>query len=231
MSPRTPQSETKSPVVTDRDSTLAAQDVVAPGRRVGGGFLDPKMLWTVAAGRVPQAGPPGPDQEPGHVRGRDRLGADRLRRDRPAVDLRLDDHRLAVADRALRQPGGGGRRGPRQGAGGDAAADQAGDGRAAADRVEARRFRRARSAWSRYPAPRSRSATTWSSRRARSSPATATSSTASPRSTSRPSPASRLRSSASPAATGRRSPAAPRCCRTRSSSRSPPSRVRRSSTG
>ena len=46
MSPRTPQSETKSPVVTDRDSTLAAQDVVAPGRRVGGGFLDPKMLWS-----------------------------------------------------------------------------------------------------------------------------------------------------------------------------------------
>ncbi len=46
MSPRTPQSETKSPEVTDRDSTLTAQDVVAPGRRVGGGFLDPKMLWT-----------------------------------------------------------------------------------------------------------------------------------------------------------------------------------------
>jgi potassium-transporting ATPase ATP-binding subunit len=46
MSPRTPQSETKSPVETDRDSSLAAQDVVAPGRRVGGGFLDPKMLWS-----------------------------------------------------------------------------------------------------------------------------------------------------------------------------------------
>ena len=45
MSPRTPQSETKSPEVTDRDSTLAAQDLVAPGRRVGGGFLDPHMLW------------------------------------------------------------------------------------------------------------------------------------------------------------------------------------------
>ncbi len=45
MSPRTPQSESKSPEVTDRDSTLTAQDVVAPGRRVGGGFLDPKMLW------------------------------------------------------------------------------------------------------------------------------------------------------------------------------------------
>src|ERR1700678_581272 len=45
MSPRTPQSQTKSPEVTDRDSTLSAQDLVAPGRRVGGGFLDPHMLW------------------------------------------------------------------------------------------------------------------------------------------------------------------------------------------
>jgi potassium-transporting ATPase ATP-binding subunit len=45
MSPRTPQSETKSPEVTDRDSALSAQDLVAPGRRVAGGFLDPKMLW------------------------------------------------------------------------------------------------------------------------------------------------------------------------------------------
>jgi potassium-transporting ATPase ATP-binding subunit len=45
MSPRTPQSESKSPEVTDRDSTLNAQDLVGPGRRVAGGFLDPKMLW------------------------------------------------------------------------------------------------------------------------------------------------------------------------------------------
>src|ERR1700728_3099142 len=46
MSPRTPQSEsTKSPEVADPDSTLPAQDLVAPGRRVGGGFLDPHMLW------------------------------------------------------------------------------------------------------------------------------------------------------------------------------------------
>ena len=45
MSPRTPQSETKSPEVTDRDSTLNAQDLVAPGRRAAGGFLDPHMLW------------------------------------------------------------------------------------------------------------------------------------------------------------------------------------------
>ena len=53
-----------------------------------------------------------------------------------------------------------------------------------------------------------------SSRPARSSPATATSSRASPRWTSRPSPASRRRSSASRAATAPRSPAAPRCCPT-----------------
>jgi K+-transporting ATPase ATPase B chain len=33
-------------VVTDRDSTLTTQDLAAPGRRVGGGFLDPKMLWS-----------------------------------------------------------------------------------------------------------------------------------------------------------------------------------------
>src|ERR1700678_4158052 len=45
MSPRTPQSETKSPEAADRDSTLKGQDLVAPARRVGGGFLDPHMLW------------------------------------------------------------------------------------------------------------------------------------------------------------------------------------------
>src|SRR6202789_535896 len=45
MSPRTPQSETKTPEAANPDSTLSAQDLVAPGRRVGGGFLDPKMLW------------------------------------------------------------------------------------------------------------------------------------------------------------------------------------------
>ena len=48
------------------------------------------------------------------------------------------------------------------------------------------------------------SATTWWSRRARSSPVTGTWSRASPRWTSRPSPASPPRSSASPAATGPR---------------------------
>src|SRR5580698_1429347 len=45
MSPRTPQSATKSPEAASPDSTLTTQDLVAPGRRVGGGFLDPHMLW------------------------------------------------------------------------------------------------------------------------------------------------------------------------------------------
>ena len=31
--------------VTTADSTLTAQDLAAPGRRIGGGFLDPQMLW------------------------------------------------------------------------------------------------------------------------------------------------------------------------------------------
>ena len=53
--------------------------------------------------------------------------------------------------------------------------------------------------------------------RATTSPPTARSSRAWPRSTSRPSPASRPRSSASPAATARPSPAAPRCSPTGSS--------------
>src|ERR1700691_4275893 len=53
MSPRTPQSQsTKSPEVPDPDATLTAQDLVAPGRRVGGGFLDPHMLWKSLPGAL-----------------------------------------------------------------------------------------------------------------------------------------------------------------------------------
>ena len=70
-------------------------------------------------------------------------------------------------------------------------------------------------------APRCAPATWWSSRPASGSPATATSSRASPRSTSRRSPARARRSSASPAATGAPSPAAPSCCPTGSSCGSP----------
>ncbi len=75
-----------------------------------------------------------------------------------------------------------------------------------------------------------RAATSWSSRPARSSPATAPSSRASPRSTSPRSPASPRPSSASPAATAAPSPAARACCRTGSSSRSPRSPGTASST-
>ncbi len=143
MSPRQLRNHETKPLGTAAaDSTLHRPRTSslpgAPGRRR---LPRPAHALEVAAGRVPQAGPAGPDQEPGHVRRRGRLGADHLLGDHPQLDLRLDDHRLALAHRALRQPGRGGRRGPRQGAGRDAAADQAGDGRAAADRVEARRFR------------------------------------------------------------------------------------------
>ena len=129
--------------------------------------------------------------------------------------VRLADHGLALADGDLREPGRGGRRGPRQGAGGDAAAGPTGDDRPAAGRL---------AAWpgvatARRPSTRSSCGrvTSSSSRPARSSPATATSSRASPASTSRPSPVSRRRSSASRAATAARSPAAPGCSRTASS--------------
>jgi len=46
MSALTPQSESKTVEGTGGDSTLTAQDLAAPGRRVAGGFLDPHMLWT-----------------------------------------------------------------------------------------------------------------------------------------------------------------------------------------
>src|SRR6202167_1477808 len=45
MSAQTPQSGSKSVGVTDRDSTSVTPESSAPVRRVGGGLLDPKMLW------------------------------------------------------------------------------------------------------------------------------------------------------------------------------------------
>ena len=141
--------------------------------------------------------------------------------DRGPVGVRLGDHRLAVADRGVRQPGRGGRRGPRQGPGRDAAQDPHADGRAPAGRLDARRRPGVGPGRGGRRRPRSASATACWSRPARSSPVTATSSRAWPASTSRRSPASRRRSSASPAATARRSPAARRCCPTGSSCRSP----------
>ena len=106
--------------------------------RVGGGLLDPKILWKSTAGRVQEAGPPGADQEPGHVRGRGRLRTDPVHGDQVAIGVQLDHRGLAVADRRVRQPGRGGGRGPRQGAGRDAAPGQARDDGAAADQLAAR---------------------------------------------------------------------------------------------
>ena len=104
--------------------------------------------------------------------------------------VRLGDHRLAVADRALRQPGRGGRRGPGQGPGRHPAAGQEGHHRPPADRLDAgRRAERLPRGGGAGRRSCSRATSSWS-RPARSSPATATSSRASPASTSRPSPAS-----------------------------------------
>ena len=122
----------------------------APDRRRA---ARPQDAVEVDSGRVQEAGPAGPAQEPGHVRRRGRRRADHLHGDHQAVGLQLDDRRLAVADRGLRQPGRGRGRGPRQGAGRDAAPDQAGDRGPPADRLAARARRR--SAWrncARHPA-------------------------------------------------------------------------------
>ena len=120
------------------------------------------------------------------------------------------------SDGDLRQLRRGHGRGPRQGPGRHAAPDarrRPRPGVLSADGAEEL-----------VPAAELPRATWWSARPGELIPSTATSSRASPRSTSRPSPASRPRSSASPAATARRSPAAPRCCPTGSWCGSPPSR-------
>ena len=134
---------------------------------------------------------------------------------RPPGHLHLVHHHLAVPDGDLRQLRRGHGRGPGQGPGRHPAPDALGD-RGPPPRP--RRHRGAGAGGRRWPR-----ATWWSARPATSSPPTARSSRASPRSTSRPSPASRPRSSASRAATARPSPAGPRCCPTASWSASPPS--------
>ena len=126
----------------------------------------------------------------------------RARRREPAL-VHVHRRGLAVADGRVRQLRRGDRRGPRQGPGRRAARDAHGD-----DGAAARRHDEARP-------PSCAAATSSSSRPARSSPATAPSSRASPRSTSRRSPASRRPSSARPAATAARSPAARACSRDR----------------
>ena len=115
---------------------------------------------------------------------------------------RLPDRagRLAVPDGAVRQLRRGPGRGARQGPGRRPAQDAAGD----AGLPAARRRHDRGDRLHRLCGPATGS---WS-RPARSFPATARSSRASPRSTSRPSPASRPRSSARPAATAPASPAA-----------------------
>ncbi len=100
------------------------------------------------------------------------------------------DRGLALVHRPLRHLRRGGRRGPRTRPGGDAAADALGD-----DGPPPARRRVAGGAWAR---PSSARATSWWSRRARRSPATVTSSRASPTSTRPPSPASPRRCSRSP---------------------------------
>src|SRR6266545_468968 len=111
-----------------------------------------------------------------------------------------------------------------------------GRGKAQADQLRrtrkettARRLRQDGSTERVPPPPCARAMRSWS-RPARSSPATAKSSRASPQWTSRPSPVSPLRSSARRAGTAPRSPAAPRCSPTGSACASPPSPARASST-
>ena len=112
----------------------------------------PEDAVELAAGRAQEARPAGPAAQPGHVRGRGRLGADHVLGHHPPLDLRLDDHRLAVADRAVRQPGRGGGRGPGQGPGRDAAPDQEGDRGPAPGRLDAGPGRPARGGGARHPA-------------------------------------------------------------------------------
>src|SRR5690242_19617672 len=92
----------------------------------------------VDPGRVQEAGPAGPDQEPGHVRGRGRLRSDPVHRDQQAVGVQLDHRGLAVPDGGVRQPGGGGGRGPGQGPGRHTAPGQARDDGAAAAQLARR---------------------------------------------------------------------------------------------
>ncbi len=132
---------------------------------------------------------------------------------------------VAVVHGAVRQLRRSAGRRARQGAGGEPARRQAGHAGRQARRHAPRCTRAARSARARC----ARATWCWS-RPASSCRATATSSTASPRSTNRRSPASRRRWCARPAAIARRSPAARACCPTGWSCASPPIRATASST-
>ncbi len=93
-------------------------------RRISGGLLDPTQLWRSSPDALRKLEPAHAVAQPGHVHRRDRRGLHHRAGGRRPVRVRLADHGLAVADRAVRQPGRGGGRGPRQGAGRDAAPGQ-----------------------------------------------------------------------------------------------------------
>ena len=178
----------------------------APGRPAG--LLDPQDAADLAARRAAQARPAGHGAQPGDVRRRGRRGARHRARRRPTPASSPGRSWSGcgspwssptsprpwprAAARPRPRPCAGPRPRPSPGACGPTAREE--DVSGTQLRLGDRRRGRGR---------------------ARSSPATATSSRASPASTSRRSPASRPRSSASPAATAPRSPAAPGCSRDR----------------
>ena len=72
--PRSQDSQTQSARSTRQPSRRR--------RRIGGGLLDPKQLWTSTAGRAAQAQPAHAVAQPGDVHRRDRLGLHHRARDR-----------------------------------------------------------------------------------------------------------------------------------------------------
>ena len=121
-------------------------------RRVGGGFLDPKMLWKSTPDALVKLDPRVQIKNP--VMFVVEVGAllCMYTAIRSLVGVQLDHRGLAVADRGVREPGRGGGRGPRQGAGRDAAPGQARDDGATAGFLAARGGSRIAAGGVRYPA-------------------------------------------------------------------------------
>ena len=173
------------------DRTPAARRVQADRSLFGGQLLHGR------AGRAAQARPRAPVALPGDVHRLARVGAHHRAGRRRPEPLHARHRGLALADGDLRQPGRGRRRGSGQGPGGLAAGRPDRHHRPPARQPTApRREVPSTQLRARRPGP--------GQRPARSSPATATWSRASPAWTSRPSPASPPRSSVRPAATARR---------------------------
>ena len=111
----------------------------AEPRKVGGGLLDPKILWHSLPDAFKKLDPRVQIRNP--VMFVVEVGAAITTYTAitgpPRPRLQLDDRRLAVADGGVRQPGRGGGRGAWQGPGRDAAPHQAGDRGPAADRLAA----------------------------------------------------------------------------------------------